>query len=536
MTLAPAAAARPLVVETVTPWMVVGLLLAACCAKGLWATIGVEVPPDPDTVRDLGFIQGFLDGNWFGDPAIAGAWRWYPPLLHGVAALVVGGLRLPLFAVWLHAGAVLNLLSPLTFYLMHRRLIGAWPAVVATAVFVLFDSVVMPSDATAGYTPWTLTPALVWPAFFGSVWLIADRVQRLRMVDAALIGTALGLVFLAHTVPAVLLSGITVAAALATHGRGRRTWIWLALVAGVELAWAAPFLLPLVAAYHLHIANLGPGAWVHPALSDPATIVPNAFGVLASGWLLIRREQLPRGSAAILAAWIGLCVLFLGRHYACAGRIDGVCGVFVVAAHHYHVYLQAAWASVGGVVLARLWVRGRRQDLVPLTILAGFVGLLGFFSKADDIEFRRLGSTRPELILDRAAYDWIIARTQPGDLFVTALPVEGADMGPAAATVMAAGRRLVAPPAFHTHPYVAWAPMNARRASFLTDRADLCPLLHQAGSGTAFFLVPEGHDVPGTAPVFSSAFNTIYRLDTVACASTESSEDLVQRLKLVAGG
>src|ERR1700712_2711236 len=127
--------------------MVVRALLLVCCVKGIWATVGVEVPPDPDTVRDLGFIQGFLDGNWLGDPAIAGAWRWYPPLLHGVAALIIGGLHLPLFSTWLHAGALLNLLSPLSFYLMNRRLVGAWPAATATAVFVLYDSVVMPGDA-----------------------------------------------------------------------------------------------------------------------------------------------------------------------------------------------------------------------------------------------------------------------------------------------------------------------------------------------------------------------------------------------------
>jgi hypothetical protein len=512
-------------VATITPGVVVGLLLLACCVKGLCSIAGVGVPPDPDTVRDLGFIQGFLDGNWFGDPAIAGAWRWYPPLLHALAALVVGVLHLPLFWTWLHAGAVLNLLSPLTFYLMNRRLIGAWPAAAATAVLVLFNSVVIPSDATAGYSPWMLTPALVWPMFFGSVWLIVDRVQRLRTIDAGLVGTALGLVFLAHTIPALLLSGIAVGAALAAHGPGWRTLGWLTVVAGVELAWAAPFLLPLLSAYHLHIANPGPGAWVHPALSDPATLPPNIGGVLALGWLLWRQERLPLVSVAVLGVWIGVCLLFLGRHYVCPGRTGGACGVFVVAAHHYHIYLQAAWASLIGLALVRLWAFGRRQDLVPLTILAGFVGLVALFDKADDVALRRLGSTRTELILDRSAYDWIVTQTRPGALFVTELPPEGADMGPAAATVMAAGRRLVAPPEFHTNPYVAWAPMNARRIGYLKAGADLCPLVRQAGGEAAFFLLPLGRAVRGAAPVFSSAFDTIYRVDPGGCRSGEGGED-----------
>jgi hypothetical protein len=509
------------------PAMVVAGLLLACCAKGLWVTINVEVPPDPDTVRDIGFIQGFLDGNWLGDPSTAGAWRWYPPLLHGVAAILVSALHLPLFSTWLHAGAFFNLLTPLSFYLMNRRLLGPWPAAAATAVFVLFDGVVMPGDATAGYTPWTLTPALTWPLFFASVWLIADRIPRLRMIDAALLGTAFGLVFLAHTVPAVLLSGIALCTALGLHGWRQRTLVWLAVVAIVELIWATPFLLPLVAAYHLHIANPGPGSWQHPALTDPATLLPNALGLLALGWLLSRREwsRLPLSTTLILGGWIGLCVAFLGRHYVCAvaGQTGGACGVFVVAAHHYHVYLQAAWASLIGLAVVRLWKIGRRRDLVPLLMLLVFAGLIGFFTKPEDAELRRLGSTRMDLILDRAAYHWILLGTAPDDLFVTELPDDAADMGPGAATVMAAGRKLVAPPAFHANPYVAWAPRNARRISYLKTGADLCPLLRQGSN--AFFLLPNGRTVEGATRVFSSAFNTIFRVDRGACPA----DDVVKR-------
>lgn len=507
-------------VAAITPGMIVGALLLACCVKGFLVTAGVEVPPDPDTVRDLGFIQGFIDGNWFGDPAIAGGWRWYPPLLHGLAALVIGGLGLSLLPTWLHAGVLLNLLSPLTFYLMNRRLIGPWPAVAATTVFVLFDSVVMPSDAAAGYTPWTLTPALAWPLFFGSVWLIASRLARLRLADAALIGTALGLVFLAHTVPAVLLSGITVSAAVAAHGLRPRVLLWLGVVGGTELLWSAPFLLPLIRAYHLHIANPGPGAWVHPALTDPATLLPNVLGCLVALWLMSRREwsRLPRISVAILGAWVVLCAGFLGRHYACAAMAQsgGACGVFVIAAHHYHVYLQAAWATLAGVALVRLWSFGRRQDLVPLGILAVLLGMAGFFAKAEDTELHRMGSARADRIMDRAAYDWILSNTRPADLFVTELPPQGADMGPAAATVMAAGRRLVAPPEFHTNPYVEWAAMNARRLAYLDG--DFCSLLQQAGGDSAFLLLRNDRLGGAVTPVFSSTFHTVYRVDDSACS------------------
>jgi hypothetical protein len=93
-----------LTIAVVTLEMTVGLLLIACRVKWLWATIGVVVPAEPDTVRDMESIQGFLDGNWLGNPPTAGAWRWCLPAVIGIAALVAGGLHLPLLSTWLHVG------------------------------------------------------------------------------------------------------------------------------------------------------------------------------------------------------------------------------------------------------------------------------------------------------------------------------------------------------------------------------------------------------------------------------------------------
>ena len=511
-----ASAARPLL----TPGRVVAALLLVCVVKGAWLSAGVVVPPDPDTVRDLGFIQGVRDGDWFHDPTTGGALRWYPPLLHDLAALLTGALRLPLFDTWLHAGAVLNLLTPLSFYWMNRCLIGLWPAATATVLLVLFGGVLLPSDAVTGYTPWTLTPALAWPMFFVSVRLIATAVERCTIAGAVLVGSCIGVVFLAHTVPAVLLAGMTTVAARVVQGKRWLTLLWLACAAAVALAWAAPFLLPLVVTYRLHIANAVPGSWVHPVLSQPLTLVPNLLGVVAAIWLLTQRIwlPLPRGTIALFAAWITLCLIPLGRHYACDGRTDGVCGVFVVAVHHYLAYLQPAWASLIEVALVRLTNGRVPTALLGLAIAACGIAAVLFMSAPEDQSLRRLGSIHPELVLDRAAYAWILANTRPEDLFVTELPPNPADMGPGAATVMAAGRRLVAPPEMHSNPYVAWEPRNARRLEALRPGADLCPLLREAADANAFLLLPAGQKTDAT-PVFRSPFSTIYSVPRGVCGA-----------------
>ena len=72
-----------------------------------------------------------------------------------------------------------------------------------------------------------------------------------------------------------------------------------------------------------------------------------------------------------------------------------------LAPHHYQIYLQAAWASLRGLAVVRLW----RSRLTPLQVLAALAGLIGLFSKPENADLRRRASRQPDLILDQAAHD-----------------------------------------------------------------------------------------------------------------------------------
>src|SRR5215203_4233336 len=89
-------------------------LLGLALLHGVWVTRGLDMPPDLDALRDIGFTQGLLDGNWWGDPAYDGGARYYPPLMSALAALAVrlADLR-DLPGTWVSAGPWLNLLVPL---------------------------------------------------------------------------------------------------------------------------------------------------------------------------------------------------------------------------------------------------------------------------------------------------------------------------------------------------------------------------------------------------------------------------------------
>lgn len=491
------------------PWLALAALLLLCVARGVWFTHGLAVPTDPDTVRDIGFIRGILDGNAWGDPSIGGAWRWYPPLFHVLAAGVAYLTWVDPLPLWNAAGTWLNLATPAAFFLMNRRLLGPWPAIFATGVMVLFDGAVMGGDEAAGYTPWTYTPALAWPLFFAGVALIHRMTPALRIGGAIAIGCGLGIVFLAHTVPAIVLSGMVAILALSQSGRRRRALMWLAAVGGLELVWAAPFLGPLLFDYRLHIANPVPGAWVHPLFADPGRMLLLSLPALVSAaWLIRARAAAPPGTMPLLLAWFTICLAFLARHAACAdGLVDGgVCRVFVVAPHHFHVYLQAAEACITGwaLWLASVRLAPRLQPAAAIVgVLAVGMGVAGLFLHPWDQEARAGALANPGAMIDRAAYDWIVAHTRPTDRFVTLLPPEVDQMGPAAATVIAAGRQLVAPPEIHSNPYIAWAPLNAKRLAYLT------PGTMAGEQDPAFLLLPT--DVASSGQVvFRSADHVIY--------------------------
>ena len=83
-----------------------------------------------------------------------------------------------------------------------------------------------------------------------------------RLSDAAMIGGAIGVAFLAHPVPAVFLATITTIAACTIHGLRLRTFAWLAVACFTALVVGAPFLLPLVVTYRLREVNLAPSHFI----------------------------------------------------------------------------------------------------------------------------------------------------------------------------------------------------------------------------------------------------------------------------------
>ena len=524
--------------------MVLAGLLALCAFHRVRTVAGLEVPPDPDLLRDIGYIQGILDGNWFGDPVYAGEWRYHPPLVSALGALLYrlsGATELPRF--WLQAGPWLNLLAPLGFFLASRRLLASAPAAaVGTAVFVVFNGAISAPWNAGGYTPWPFAPSIAQAVFFGAAWLIHARVASARWRDAVLIGVAIGLSFLAHAVPAVVLTAVVTAAGFAAQGLRLRTVAWLAAVAAAQLAVMMLLLGPILLHYPDGMIHFGVALHSDWLMEKPLhrwVLVMNTPGLAALAVTLLLRRAAPLGrtTSAMLAAWIGVCSLFLLRHYACpSGAPEGdaeapaVCRVFLVTVHHYHLYLQVAWTCLMGHAgwhLARLWAEKAPLGSMRLRValaagLAAVLLLLGGYGlvrRSFDRERRALAvASGGEM--DLMAYRWMVAHTAPGARFAAEL--EGDD-GPMAFTVMAAGRSLVSSPVTFSNPYVRWDERDAERRAYLAAAAGTGSgrVLCQPGAAGLWIILPKDatRDEERLEPVYGTEWNTIYRVAPGYCRS-----------------
>ena len=136
-----------------------------------------------------------------------------------------------------------------------------------------------------GYTPWPFIPNISQSLFLFTLWLILARQESDRWLDAALIGIAIGITFLGHPVPAIVLTVIVMAVAFGVRGLRFQTIIWLAIVAVVQLAVMSPYLAPIALHYPVGIVNAASGAWPDPLMQPRFAAIARAALVNMPGLL-----------------------------------------------------------------------------------------------------------------------------------------------------------------------------------------------------------------------------------------------------------
>src|ERR1700722_1670578 len=105
----------------VVPTLLAAALIGFVFFLGLRATSDLEWPCESDFFRDMGSAQTFLDGRPGSDPAYLGEFNWYNPLQPTLFAGLAWLTGLPLHVLYARAGAYLNLIGPIGFYILARQ-------------------------------------------------------------------------------------------------------------------------------------------------------------------------------------------------------------------------------------------------------------------------------------------------------------------------------------------------------------------------------------------------------------------------------
>jgi hypothetical protein len=463
------------------------LLVALALVPNIAAVRGLEWPPEMDHYRDAGAAQSILDGNRGDDPITAGERWWYPPLVPTLWAVLGAITGQPLPWVVVQFGVWIAALGAMGFYALSSLALGRGRALICLAAYLFLGAPSIPPWAQAGLSPWpwpaVVVQGLAYAAF--AAWLVAVRSGRIALF--MMTGLLLGLTFLGHAAPALILAlAASVHAAWGvldrtpTFAERTRAIAMVALMGGCALLLVSPFLVPLIVRYGFRTLNDVPGRLVGLEGTAAARALLGIRPVLAAVglWIVVRRPPSfisIHVRRALLALTLSTAVLMAyGFGVQTLDRWGWVLPL-PVPAFHFHLYQTALQSVFFGCAVAYIaerlsrltseWKYSLSMSGVAVALTASAVVLVAAptMHRPELAHWRRQAQTLASRSDYRELYVWARTQTSPGDVF---LSNDDLAMYP----LSAAGRRVVGTIASMTSPFVD----HSRRSA---DRDVLCATL-----------------------------------------------------------
>ena len=528
------------------------VLLLVCLGLGAWTTAGLTWPHDVDLYRNMAQAQTIADGAPFADPYYRGEKAWYNPL---TPALVAGlsrltGLDVP--RLYAQSGAYLNLLVPLSFYALAHALFGRGAAVAATFYVVFLGHPEEPGWMRPMYSPWLFAGTFGQCFFY--LGLVAYGRARERQARAwfAAAGVLLGLAFLSHTAPALVLGGVVAIEAvrlpLRVEIRGPEDGAGHAWLGALALLVALPFLATIAGVYHLKLVNPAGNDWFW-SLFDPERLLPYLVGhvspsaAIAGVGLALILFRGERGLARrLFLTWLAVAatLTLYGLVSQWAAR-RGVRLPNAVPLFHFWLYVKAAGALGFGYALAeavrlgarrlgearRAWLARNATVLLTLgAVLAVFLGTPPLLARKEFDRSRRQALKESAQKWRDLLRDHLRRHSRPDEVVL-------ADGRDALMVVGPTGRRTVTVLRNFANPYVAWEPRASDARSMLKalSRADAQAFAELAAVHDVGFVLhrrarEEGLDLrelPFLKEELRVEYFTLYRVDrSVAAGKTTS--------------
>lgn len=464
-------------------------LIVLAFASGYRATSDLTWPPYVDFDRDASFAQSILDGHYGEDPLYRDEVMWFTPLVFSMEALAVKATGVSIQVFQARAGAFLNLLGPIAFFLMVWRLFKPLVAVVALWALLFLLPGQEPGWAIATYSPWLLPMMFSQGLFYLLVIALHHSFRYSAWPVWMGMGAGAGVLFLAHAAPAMILVGTVAFHLIFAMVTAWRTGDRAGVRAHIKcvLASAAAFIiitLPLtwyvVGHYGLDQVNRIPTAYTYTPLSLrnwELFLFHNAslFNLIAVIGVVGLFRGKGQASRVVMRSWVLLCLFFgffgymavtLGVHY-------GIKLPTAVPTFHFYFYLKAAlaigFAHIVVVSVKRAWQYPQRtEDAQVTTTRTTFT--LGALILVQTAFAYPAYANRPDLVLTRQRCLLRMADTGATDMCYFMRDqllweaVVLCDDELSMRVLMASARKTVATNASMANPYVLPAPREQARA------------------------------------------------------------------------
>lgn len=462
-------------------------MLGLACIQCYAAAKDIHWFLDPDYYRDMSGVQQNLHGGFGKDPNYLGAWLWYNPLLTGIETIIVRITGLPLNLAFAQAGVWLNLLAPITFTLMLATLFDWRVAAAGLLSFLFLASGNHYTYVAATYSPWLYPGTFTQAIFYLNVIFCYKAFTTQRYSWFLSLGAMLGVSFLGHTAPTVLIILIMVilqTGNLVKSLRGKdytasKRYVLQGLAAFLLfILFSLPLTYFIVGKYQLKFINRIPFEYVDellifrnlPALLRMNFSVALVISVVGAVWFYRNNRQ--PVTRKIFLAWPLLAIL-LFVYSTAVSSLDRNYNIHLpgtVPAFHYFFYLKAAQSVFFGFGLVFLldfligYMKALRPEpirsrIITLAILLYAFIYYPFYRNRQDFVYFRTQNLLQDKETDKiATYNYILNNI-PQDKVV--LCEENTSIFP----VMATARKMVSNGITYSNPYVDFFQReNARRS------------------------------------------------------------------------
>lgn len=438
-------------------------------------------PNEYDLYREIASARSLLQEGFGHDPYYRGESVWYNPLTHTVLAGLhrVTGLPLPILAA--RSGPYLNLLAPIAFFLLLWLLFNGWIALLALVGFLFCIGGAFPSWAAATYSPWLYPVNFTQGFFYLAVCLLALlRNRSLTVGWGILSGIALGIVFLGHTAPALLLAGIFAVLLIDRYWKRRASGfaeIYASMPGLLSMAVLFsvvifPFARSIIGHYGLHVINDVPNGYVPDFLgyrNIPLMIWRHVDFPVLVGWVglySVIKGPVDPFVRRLLLAWTTLTLVALCYGYLVVGAAKvGIHLPPILPSYHALFYFKAALAilfALGLVALSKPLAsriarkQPRDADLWMHGLSLGFALLLLVWEAPHYLKRYDYSRARDEALGHAAeqnriaVYDWARANATSDDVFLASDDLGLFGIAPA-------GAKVVAVNPYFSNPYIDWS-------------------------------------------------------------------------------